>query len=121
MTTPPKLFPCQIGNRCARGGEGCEDHNLHPDDWFLDPDDPRREEPATDAERLRYIDAQWACETCPFQKGCEARGMLPENRRHGIWGGRTVRQRDELAAELKQNHEDHEALVSRMIKRRPLT
>src|SRR3954471_22502993 len=89
MTTP-NLLPCQVGNRCPRGGEGCEVHDLHPDDWFLDPDDPRRLEPATDAERLRYIDAQWACEDCPFRQGCEARGLLPENRRHGIWGGLTV-------------------------------
>lgn len=110
-----ELYPCQVGNRCKRGGEGCEVHDLHPDDWFIDPDDLKREEPATDAERLRYLDAQWACDTCPFRHGCEARGLKPENIKTGIWGGLTPARREALLEDLKQQYESHEKLVARMI------
>lgn len=112
MTNAPTL-PCQT--LCPRGGQDCYLHDLHADDWFLDPDDPKRERPATRSERSRYVAAQWACQSCPFRQGCEARGLLPENRRHGIWGGLTPDERDQLAAGLADRYEQHQKLVAKMM------
>lgn len=73
----------------------CTQHRHHADDWFEDPGSGR--ETLAGRARRRARDACFV--DCPMKMrlACLNLGMQPENLFHGIWGGYTEAQRQEVA------------------------
>jgi len=72
----------------------CTEHRHHADDWFEDPGSGK-DTPEGRARR-RARDACFV--DCPMKMRLECLnlGMQPENLAHGIWGGYTEKQRQEM-------------------------
>lgn len=78
----------------------CSEHDWHADDWFEDPGSGQQT-PAG-RRRRRALQACWT--DCPMKMrlACLNEGMKDENLAHGIWGGYTEKQRQEIDAEIKR-------------------
>lgn len=68
-------------------------HETHPQDWFEDPGAGYATAPFWRSQRARA-----RCFQCPIRTACLERGLEPENIEHGIWGGLTASQRQQIKA-----------------------
>lgn len=93
------LAPCQLNSKC--NADRCDDtDHQHPDDWFEDPGSGK--DTPEGRRRRKAIQACWW--DCPMQRRllCLDKGLESPNLSHGVWGGYTEAQRQEIHAGIEK-------------------
>ena len=84
-----------------------------PDDWYPEMGSGQVTQKRLDNFKAKVQHVVDLCNSCPIKDACLEQGMLPENLRFGIWGGKLAGQRMIMAGYTKDDFISEYSDISR--------